>query len=63
LNNYQKIKFSGQDAIIDSIKKFVKDLEDDKISGINGLKKKYDKIKFVLSLVKNLVKDMIKLFF
>ena len=58
LNNYQKIKFSGQDAIIDSIKKFVKDLEDDKISGINGLKKKYDKIKFVLSLVKNLVKDM-----
>ena len=58
LNDYQKIKFSDQNLIIDSIKKFIEEIEQRNISGIDSLKKTFDKIKYVLNLVKELQNKM-----
>ena len=55
LNDYQKIKFSVQNKIIESIKKFIEEIEQgNNITGIDSLKKKFYKIKYELNLIKEL---------
>ena len=54
LNDYQRIKFSDQNKIIESIKKFIEEIEQGNTSGIDSLKEKFEKIKYVLKLVKDL---------
>ena len=54
LNDYQKIKFSDQNKIIESITKFIEEIEQGNISGIDSLKKKFYKIKYELNLIKEL---------
>ena len=51
---HQKLKFSSRNEIVDSIGKIIKKLKNEKLQGLNELKKKCDKIKYVLNLIKKL---------